>query len=498
MPILKQFQRSVNLRNGMSLIFLLLARVALSGQPSTVGLAVWLDASDRSSLVVDTNGNISKWSDKSGNGRDATNGASGPAIVTAGLANRDVVRFSGRDELILSGSVRSKPGALTVFMVSRRLTNQVSGVKWQRLVSSSDGVSNDDNHPPNVCFLAQSDGTPAPYSARAEVQEFSDVLPQKMVIGRAVRGPIEFFSGDIAEILIYDRSFLSDDESSAILKYLCDKWDASNARDSRGWTRIGALTDPPKRITDLYPLSDQRDAGNWVKIEELSDEFEGSSLDAAKWQPEYPGFKGRKPSRFVPENVSVSEGKLHLVMRLDPSPDPSDTNRPPTRRYTSAIVESTHLAGYGYYEVMARAMNSAGSSAFWFHRSGLAQRQNEIDVFEIAGKSPGFDRKLNMNLHVWVTPEENRHWDIGDSWLAPWRFADAFHVFGLEWDEKEIKYYVDGVIVRRVNNTNWHDPLHLHFDSETMPTWFGLPADEDLPSTFSVEYVRAWRHASAQ
>jgi len=26
-----------------------------------------------------------------------------------------------------------------------------------------------------------------------------------------------------------------------------------------------------------------------------------------------------------------------------------------------------------------------------------------------------------------------------------------------------------------------------------MPQWFGMVDDKDLPSTFSVEYVRAWK-----
>jgi len=26
-----------------------------------------------------------------------------------------------------------------------------------------------------------------------------------------------------------------------------------------------------------------------------------------------------------------------------------------------------------------------------------------------------------------------------------------------------------------------------------MPKWFEMPDDNDLPSTFSVEYVRAWK-----
>lgn len=58
-----------------------------------------------------------------------------------------------------------------------------------------------------------------------------------------------------------------------------------------------------------------------------------------------------------------------------------------------------------------------------------------------------------------------------------------------------IKYFVDGVIVRRIKNTDWHDPLHMQFDSETMPTWFGMPQDADLPSTYSIEYIRVWRQA---
>ncbi len=52
---------------------------------------------------------------------------------------------------------------------------------------------------------------------------------------------------------------------------------------------------------------------------------------------------------------------------------------------------------------------------------------------------------------------------------------------------------MDGVAVRRVENTHWHQPLYLIFDSETMPYWFSMPDDADLPATFSIECVRAWK-----
>jgi len=53
------------------------------------------------------------------------------------------------------------------------------------------------------------------------------------------------------------------------------------------------------------------------------------------------------------------------------------------------------------------------------------------------------------------------------------------------------------VLVRWVENTHWHQELTLNFDSETMPEWFGLPNDGDLPSTYSIEYVRAWKRRAA-
>jgi beta-glucanase (GH16 family) len=117
----------------------------------------------------------------------------------------------------------------------------------------------------------------------------------------------------------------------------------------------------------------------------------------------------------------------------------------------------------------------------------------EIDVFELCGKSATHDRRDYMTVHVFSTPDEKRHWQIGAYWESPARLAEDFHVYGFEWDPSELRWFVDGVLVRTIENTHWHQPLFLTFDSETMPEWFGMPNDSDLPSTFSVEYVHAWK-----
>jgi beta-glucanase (GH16 family) len=97
-----------------------------------------------------------------------------------------------------------------------------------------------------------------------------------------------------------------------------------------------------------------------------------------------------------------------------------------------------------------------------------------------------------MNAHNWRENGVQNHWSCGGKWEAPWRLAEGFHVYGFEWTPQELRFDVDGVCVRSAPNTHWHVPMHLIFDSETMPDWFGLPRHEDLPSFFTIDYVRAW------
>lgn len=60
-----------------------------------------------------------------------------------------------------------------------------------------------------------------------------------------------------------------------------------------------------------------------------------------------------------------------------------------------------------------------------------------------------------------------------------------------EFETAELRSFVDGVLIGTVQDLQRRQLQYLIFDSETMPQWFGMPCDEDLPSTFSIEYVRA-------
>ncbi len=294
-------------------------------------------------------------------------------------------------------------------------------------------------------------------------------------------------------------TFANDGPTPAELKREKDKnpptpipreYTGGEKRPTKIWKRTGPLGKTPKRVTDAYPLSDQQNKKDWVKFEPMSDEFEGEKLDLNKWVRGGEVWSGRPPGWFNNKNVTVSDGKLHLTMRKEKS---AYMKKHGFGDYSCASLYSKGRSSYGYYEVLAKPMDSAGSSAFWFQREETPGWLTEIDVFEIGGNAKDLEYSYNMNLHVWKTPRTKQNWYLLGIWVAPWRLADDYHVYGFEWGKDELIFYVDGVPVYTVENTHWHQPLRMIFDSETMPDWLGLPEDKDLPSTFSIEYVQAWK-----
>ena len=262
--------------------------------------------------------------------------------------------------------------------------------------------------------------------------------------------------------------------------------------------RPPAMRIPPRDLVPFFAVllclpapaarADPPENGKWQPIPELTDEFDGDRLDPAKWHDHNPQWKGRQPGFFSKKNVTVRDGALHLTARAEDLPNLPDGYH----TFTTAAVKSKALVKYGYFEIRCKPMKSRASSAFWFYHS-TPEIWTEIDVFEIGGGAPGHERTVHMNVHVFHTPTEKKHWSKPERWNAPRDLADDFHVYALEWDKNHLKFYFDGKLLRTVENTHWHQPLHMNFDSETMPNWFGLPKKESLPTTFSIEYVRSYK-----
>lgn len=279
---------------------------------------------------------------------------------------------------------------------------------------------------------------------------------------------------------------------------------------------------PVARTNEVRPLSHQDDL-RYTLNPTFCDDF--AMFDSTRWYslPTDPWTSGqplgRPPARFTNNNVFVEGGELVVRMRqvnpaqTDPTADdydPARTMDPPPifGGYTSGQCISQERVLYGYFEIRAKIMKSAGSSAFWLAYPPVPGPQTEIDVFEMGGKghtpNPNGDgtflpsnNRYNMNYHLFPSDvAEGYNRDV--CWTAPFDFADDYHVYGLDWQEDFIRWYVDGVLIHVKENLDQHYPMKVILDSEafwggtTDGGWFGYPCNTDLPSKFQIDYIRTW------
>jgi beta-glucanase (GH16 family) len=273
-----------------------------------------------------------------------------------------------------------------------------------------------------------------------------------------------------------------------------------------------------------FPLSDQENAGNWVLNQDVSDEFNGTSLDEAKWQIQgkdgiyKSNFVGRHPSQFSPNNAVVNDGKLQIWTKWEPDFPFSDATREQCgetyiyENITTAAVISREQFQYGYMEVRIKSANARITSSFW-----TTGNQSELDMFEMFGgpqaeTSPAWAKRLKFNMISWNP--NNPYYALGGNSPAHTRniqiennTADDFNVYGFEWTADYMKVYVNGelhpngTITKAAITNNGNDPdrwvtdvpYWIWFDSETF-CWLGLLEEQDLPVAYEIDYVRIWQN----
>ena len=269
--------------------------------------------------------------------------------------------------------------------------------------------------------------------------------------------------------------------------------------------------------SEVHPFSDSDNSGGWVLNEALSDEFEGTELDTNKWfiegqNGDYYIWKGRPPSQFAPHNVIVEDGKLKIRTQWEPDfpfakenyADGANNDRygewegKPFPVSTGGVITKKRFLN-GYMEAKTKTGNAAITGAFW-----AIGYEQELDIFEQMGNPKGDKLDIHANgtkitIHDWSPPAQRPTWvwKYKDNNL-PFRTADEFHVFGVEWGEDYLKYYMDGDLVAEITQDElgieWvlNNPMEVWFDSEIFK-WLGLPNKEELPVDFEIEYVRIWQ-----
>jgi beta-glucanase (GH16 family) len=107
-------------------------------------------------------------------------------------------------------------------------------------------------------------------------------------------------------------------------------------------------------------------------------------------------------------------------------------------------------------------------------------------------------------LHYGGEYPNNVH--TGDSYqLTSGSFASAYHIFTLEWEENEMRWYVDGLLYATqtswyTNNAPYPAPFdqrfHIILNVAVGGNWPGNPDNSTtFPQAMIVDYVRVYKKA---
>lgn len=196
------------------------------------------------------------------------------------------------------------------------------------------------------------------------------------------------------------------------------------------------------------------------------DEFNGASLDTAKWGYQTgikdiygssvgPDYWGNGELQYYTEDaVSVADGSLKITATKQQQGD---------RPYTSGRILTRDKASftYGYFEARMKTPTGSGMwPAFWMlpQPSSPANSENEyggwpangeIDIMEAKGR---LENKVDTTLHF------GKAWNAHDYVTKETTLSsntDEWHTYAVDWTADAISWFVDGQKVLTVTKDRW-------------------------------------------
>ena len=230
-----------------------------------------------------------------------------------------------------------------------------------------------------------------------------------------------------------------------------------------------------------------------------SDEFDGTGVDLTKWtfqlgdgsEVGLPGGWGNNELQYYQEeNATVADGFMTITAREE---SVGGLN------YTSSRLRSLGKGDWTFGRMEMRAKMPIGQGlwpAFWMLSSdpsiyGPWAASGEIDIVEYIGSDPN---RIFGTIHYGASFPGNVFTST-DYFLPSGTFNDDFHEFAVEWEQGEIRWYVDGMLYATQNS--WFStggPFPAPFDVDfhlllNLAVGGNLPGPPDATTVFPQEYV---------
>ncbi|MDQ0192004.1 S-layer homology domain-containing protein [Paenibacillus wynnii] len=264
------------------------------------------------------------------------------------------------------------------------------------------------------------------------------------------------------------------------------------------------------------PAPSSSPADPWELI--WNDEFNGSSIDASKWNVQDTGtVYNNELEYYKPDNASIRQESGNSVLALEAKSEDYQN-----RNYTSAKLTSKMKGDwtYGKFTVRAKLPVQQGMwPAIWMMPTDEMQQygpwpgSGEMDIMELTGpvgSDPDHAGKYPRTVHG------SLHYDVPhDSQTAEYvlpegvTFADDYHEFTMEWLPGVIRYYVDGNKYFETNDWGtkaegqgeyytypapFDRPFYMILNLAVGGDWPGNPKDDFQSDQMYVDYVRVYEY----
>ncbi|MES2935330.1 MAG: discoidin domain-containing protein [Pseudomonadota bacterium] len=235
------------------------------------------------------------------------------------------------------------------------------------------------------------------------------------------------------------------------------------------------------------------------------DEFANATIDTNKWAYEVncDGGGNNEQQCYTdrPSNSFTSGGLLHLVARQE-----AYGGKP----FTSARLRTKNLADWKYGRMEVRAKMPKGQGmwpAIWMLPTqslyGSWPMSGEIDIFEAVNSGAAGANNIYGTIHYGNPWPNNSH--TGSPYVPPTNIWDNFYTYSVEWEQGEIRWYVDNVLYGTKVQSEWFTPngsgaapfdqlFHMILNVAVGGDWPGAPnAQTTFPQEMVVDYVRVYR-----